>query len=77
MIIVVYINQNDKSVCIKSTFAHLMSIFSPVNVHQSQAPQSCGYNRYRNDSPLTERIVGGNNSIIGEWPWQVSKLWLI
>ena len=32
---------------------------------------ACGYNRYKNDSPLTERIVGGNNSVIGEWPWQV------
>ncbi|XP_015794793.1 serine protease 30 [Tetranychus urticae] len=39
---------------------------------EPRAQQACGYNRYRNDSPLTERIVGGNNSIIGEWPWQVS-----
>ena len=35
-------------------------------------PAECGYNRYNNDSPLTERIVGGNTSMPGEWPWQVS-----
>ena len=32
----------------------------------------CGINRYNNEIPLTERIVGGNRSYEGEWPWQVS-----
>lgn len=34
--------------------------------------QECGINRFNNDIPLTERIVGGNRTYEGEFPWQVS-----
>lgn len=38
----------------------LMTVF-PVNVASNDS--SCGINRFNNESPLTERIVGGNNSL--------------
>lgn len=47
----------------------LLCISNPQTI--SKQLEECGYNRYNNDSPLTERIVGGNSSMPGEWPWQV------
>lgn len=55
-------------------FSSLFHITDKTTIHYCplSTPDECGYNRYNNDSPLTERIVGGNSSMPGEWPWQVS-----
>lgn len=34
-----------------------------VNVNLATSDPECGINRFNNESPLTERIVGGNNSL--------------
>ena len=57
--------------------SHFLVMFIPISQTFAKQLEECGYNRYNNDSPLTERIVGGNSSMPGEWPWQVRKHFLI
>lgn len=55
---------------INSYHSSILRIFSIITILLSILPQintlsdpDCGINRFNNESPLTERIVGGNNSL--------------
>ncbi|KAF7489924.1 Serine protease 30 [Sarcoptes scabiei] len=52
-----------------STLIETVAKNSSVNQNDET---ECGINRFNNDIPLTERIVGGNRTYEGEFPWQVS-----
>lgn len=46
--------------CLTTTLTILTTLASYSN---ATSDISCGVNRFNNESPLTERIVGGNNSL--------------
>lgn len=46
---------------IRTGLSIFMIALLPENVKSSD--YECGINRFNNESPLTERIVGGNNSL--------------
>ena len=64
--------RTDRSVCFQpNCLNQLIVCLIEVNPNNSIEAKECGINKFNNDSPLTERIVGGNTSHPGEWPWQV------
>lgn len=77
-------HRHQLSLYASTIFKTVLLLFISIHNSSAQAPSdaslaasltetpSCGVNRFNNESPLTERIVGGNNSLHGEWPWQIS-----
>lgn len=63
-------NITDKNMLVRSewpsrvthmSLSILILVILPENI--LTADYECGINRFNNESPLTERIVGGNNSL--------------
>lgn len=59
------IRANQITIFMSKLFITSLSILtiSVISENHALGEPECGINRFNNESPLTERIVGGNNSL--------------